>query len=96
MFSVKYLVERLRLFERNNVPLGLKVLGLALNIRYQKEFDEKQQLLLGITLKNLSISGLHHMKKEIASYNYIFKNNHPAVNKRGVPDVPLERSTYTV
>lgn len=30
MFSVRGLVERLRLFERNKVPLGLKVLGLAM------------------------------------------------------------------
>jgi len=30
MFSVKSLVERLRLFEGNMVPLGLKVLGLAM------------------------------------------------------------------
>jgi transposase-like protein len=30
MFSVRGLVERLGLFERNKVPLGLKVLGLAM------------------------------------------------------------------
>lgn len=30
MFSVRDLVERLRLFERNRVPLGFKVLGLAM------------------------------------------------------------------
>lgn len=30
MFSVKVLVERLRLFERNKVPWNLKVLGLAM------------------------------------------------------------------
>jgi len=30
MFSIRGLVERLRLFERNRVPLGLKVLGLAM------------------------------------------------------------------
>ncbi|MEM4611008.1 MAG: hypothetical protein QW190_09000 [Thermoproteota archaeon] len=30
MFSVGGLVEWLRLFERNRVPLGLKVLGLAM------------------------------------------------------------------
>jgi len=30
MFSVRGLVERLRLFGRNRVPLGLKVLGLAM------------------------------------------------------------------
>jgi len=33
MFSVRGLVERLRLFERNKVPLGLKVLGLALHFQ---------------------------------------------------------------
>jgi len=30
MFGVRGLVERLRLFGRNRVPLGLKVLGLAM------------------------------------------------------------------
>jgi len=30
MFSVRSLVGRLRLFERNRVPLGLRVLGLAM------------------------------------------------------------------
>ncbi|MBS7634945.1 hypothetical protein KEJ34_05565 [Candidatus Bathyarchaeota archaeon] len=30
MFSVRGLVERLRLFERNRVSLGFKVLGLAM------------------------------------------------------------------
>lgn len=30
MFGVRCLVERLRLFERNKFPLGLKVLGLAM------------------------------------------------------------------
>jgi hypothetical protein len=30
MFSVRCLVERLGLFERNKVPLGFKVLGLAM------------------------------------------------------------------
>ena len=30
MFSVRGLVERLRLFQRNRVPLNLKVLGLAI------------------------------------------------------------------
>jgi hypothetical protein len=30
MFGVRGLVGRLRLFERNRVPLGLKVLGLAI------------------------------------------------------------------
>ena len=30
MFSVRGLVEQLKLFERNKVPFGLKVLGLAM------------------------------------------------------------------
>jgi len=30
MFSVRCLVERLRLFQRNRVPLNLEVLGLAI------------------------------------------------------------------
>jgi len=33
MFSVRGLVERLRLFEKNRVPLNLKVLGLALHFQ---------------------------------------------------------------
>jgi len=33
MFSVRGLVERLKLFERNRVPFGFRVLGLAMYIQ---------------------------------------------------------------
>jgi len=34
MFSVRCLVGRLKLFGRNRVPLGLKVLGLAMYFQF--------------------------------------------------------------